>query len=190
MVDFDNQVPAKLTDSQKQLIYVKTNIGGYFFDAVIKMEHNSTLKITSHPIQLRSNISDHAYIEPNTLTMDIMMSDVATSAIFNQFSDGSSRSVSAYNLLLTLQSNRQPLQIHTRLKTYQNMLIEQITAPDDVKTLYGLKATVRFKEIFVANVSQVKVSKQTQVTGKTNKGQQQPIEPQPTVLRKIEDGAK
>jgi hypothetical protein len=187
MADFSNQIPATLTDSQKQLIYVKTNVGGYFFDAVIKMEHQSGLKITSHPVQLRSNISDHAYVEPSTLMMDIMMSDVAMGIVASQFSDGSSRSVSAYSMLLDLQSNRQPLQIYTRLKTYINMLIEQITAPDDVKTLYGLKATVRFKEIFVANVTKTTVSARKQVTGVTNKGQQQAMEPPASVLRQIED---
>lgn len=185
MADFTNQIPAQLTDDQKKLIYLKTNVGGYFFDAAIKFEHQSSLKITSHPVQTGSNIADHAYVEPSILVMEIGMSDAMESYIKGQFSDGSSRSVSAYQTLSKLQADRLPLQIYTRLRTYKNMLIEQITAPDDVKTGYGLKASVRFKEIFVVDVAAVKVSARPQTTGTTNRGTQQPAEVNETVLRQL-----
>ena len=38
-----------------ELIYVKTNIAGYFFDAFLDMEHTSEMKITSHPVQQGAN---------------------------------------------------------------------------------------------------------------------------------------
>jgi hypothetical protein len=182
MADFSSQIPAKLSDDQKKLIYLKTNVGGYFFDAVIKFEHQSNLKITSHPVQTGSNIADHAYVEPSVLILEIGVSDAMQSYINGQFSDGSSWSVSAYQTLLKLQSDRLPLQIYTRLRTYKNMLVEQISALDDVKTSYGLKASVRFKEIFVVDVSKVKVSARPQTTGATNRGTQQPASVSETQL--------
>jgi hypothetical protein len=187
MADFTKQVYAKVPEAQQQLILVKTNVAGYFFDAVMKTEHQTEVEITEHPVQLGANIADHAYNEPATVTMDIGMSDVMPGIISSQFSDASSRSLSAYQTLLKLQSNREPLQIHTRLRTYKNMLIEQIIVPDDFKTLFGLRATVRFKEIFVVSVGKVKVSARSQVTGSTNRGNQQPVEIPPTLLKQLQD---
>lgn len=182
MADFSNQIYANLTDDQKQLILIKTNVAGYFFDAVLKAEHQTQLKITTHPVQYGANIADHSYVEPATLTMEIGMSDVMPGIIEGQFSDQESRSVSAYQTLLKLQSDRNPLQINTRLNNYKNMLIEQIIAPDDVKTQYGLRTTVKFKEIFVVNVAKIKVSKSPQITGTTNRGNLQPVEDKGTAL--------
>ena len=101
------------------------------------------------------------------------MSDVAQSLVSGQFVGGWSRSVTAYQVLLGLQQQRIPLQVLTRLKLYKNMLIETIAAPDDYTTLYGLKATVTMREIFIAQVKTVKISARPQVTDSTPRGEVQ-----------------
>jgi hypothetical protein len=171
----------------KQLVYVKTNVGGWFFDAFLRMDHTSKLKITEHPVQTGAAITDHAFLEPATLTMEIGMTDVAESIIPGQFTGGWSRSVTAYQLLLELQKQRIPVQILTRLKLYKNMLIEVISVPDDYKTLYGLKATVAFKEILIAQVTTVKISTRPQVTDSTNRGVVEPVEPNKSILKDLGD---
>ena len=170
-----------------QLVYVKTNIGGYFFDAVIRSEHSSTLRMTSHPVQTGANIVDHSYLEPATLVMEIVMSDAMDSLVPGQFTERYTKSVSAYQVLLDLQAARLPLQVLTRLKLYQNMLIEEINAPDDVKTLYGLRCSVTMREIFVVEVAKTTVSARPQTTGQSNRGTQQPVEPDQTTLSKLEE---
>ncbi len=77
-----------------ELIYVKTNIGGYFFDGFIDHEHQDDLEITSHPVQNGANVADHAYLKPATLTMHIKMSDVLTDIVPGQFVKDYTRSVS------------------------------------------------------------------------------------------------
>ncbi len=156
-----------------QLIYCKTNIAGYFFDAVLRSEHTSNVAITEHPVESGANITDHSYVKPAQLVMEVGMSDVATSYIEGQFSGGWSRSVQAYKVLLELQQNRVPFSVLTRLKRYDNMLIETLAIPDDYTTRYGLKATATLREILVATVMTVKVSARPQVTDHTARGELQ-----------------
>lgn len=159
--------------------YFSTSLGNYVFDAYFNISHESNLTITEHPIQSGANISDHAYMEPNVVTFEIGMSDVMEDLSLNsvnKFSSGdsSSRSVNAYKILRKLQEERLPIEAITRLGTYKNMLIETISAPDDNKTTYGLRATVTLKEIFVVNVTTVKISERPQKSESTNEGDQKP----------------
>ncbi|MFA6876521.1 MAG: phage baseplate protein [Parabacteroides sp.] len=171
-----------LTTDTKQLIYVKSNIGGLFFDAIFHEETTSSIKITDHPVQNGSNIVDHSYVQPTVLTMDIGVSDSMGSIVTGQFTGSYTKSVSAYTLLLALQTSRIPLEVHTRLNHYTNMLIEQITAPDDYKTLHGLKCSVQMKEIFIVEVGTTTVSARSQTTATTSGGTAQPTVDNGSVL--------
>jgi len=158
--------------------YFSTTQGNYVFDAYFSINHESNLAITEHPIQTGASISDHAYMEAQSVTFEIGMSDVmkdiSASSVSPFTGTSSSRSVNAYTVLRQLQKDRIPLDAITRLGTYNNMLIESISAPDDNKTLFGLKATVTLKEIFVVSVTTVKISKRSQKSESTNEGDQKP----------------
>jgi hypothetical protein len=170
------------------LVYVKTNVGGYFFDAVFKTQHTSKLRITSHPVQGGANISDHAYMEPLSVTMDIGMSDANPSPILGQFVSAGNKSQSAFDELRKMQESRTPLDVYTRFKAYTNMLIEEISVPDDVKTSTGMRATLMLRQIIMVDVPVVKVSSRPQTTGSTTGGNPVPIKPPPIVARQIEKG--
>jgi hypothetical protein len=170
----------------KQLILVKTNIGGWFFDAILKTDHNSELNITSHPIQTGAAITDHAYLEPQELSIDIGMSDSAQSLVSGQFTNGNpSRSINAFRILQELQKQRIPVQVVTRLRIYQNMLIKTISAPDDYTTLHGLKATIQMKEILVSEVTTVKLSVRPQKTDTTPGGNPEVVPPNQSILKQF-----
>lgn len=166
----------------RSYVYAKTHIGGWFFDAILQATHTSTLTITEHPVQAGASLTDFAFRQPRTLSLNIGMSDVATSFIPGQFSGGSSRSVQAYNVLDQLQQSRIPVQVYTRLGLYQNMLVETLTVQDDHTTAHGLRCTVDLKEVLVATVSVVKVSANKAVTDKAQKGKQQPKGIPPSLL--------
>jgi hypothetical protein len=173
-----------LNDSSiKSYVYAKTNIGGWFFDAYLKMTHTSTLTITDQPVQTGASLTDHAYLQPQELQMDIGMSDVAKSFIPGQFGNSSLRSVTAYQVLRQLQALRVPIQIYTRLYTYENMLVEVISAPDDYTTQFGMKCTVTFREILVAQVTTVKISARPAVTNSINGGSPLPVTPNQSILK-------
>jgi len=165
-----------------ELVLVKTNIGAYFFDAFLSVAHSSKLKITENPVESGSTVADHAYMEPRELTMEIGMSDVLTSLVPGQFNTGYTRSVSAYQTLRQMQIDRIPLFVHTRLDSYQNMLIQAISAPDDKNTQFGLRCSVTLREVIISSVKFVPVSADPQVTNSSNQGQVVPQTPQESML--------
>ena len=173
----------------KSLVYTKTNIGGWFFDAYLKMTHTSRLTITEQPVQTGAALTDHAYLQPRELSMEIGMSNVAKSFVPGQFEGGYSRSVTAFEVLKKLQELRVPIQVHTRLGLYENMLIEVLSAPDDYTTLEGLRCTVTFKEIFVAQVRTVKISARPEVTDSMNRGAPEPVKPDQSIMKQLLDKA-
>lgn len=178
-----------------QLVGVYTNLDGYFFDAILKVDHSSKIKMTEHPVEQGAAITDHAYVEPRSLTLEIGMSDVCTSFVDGQFMQKSSRSISAYEALKQLQVSKIPLKVYTRLDVYENMLIETITSPDDYTTMFGLRATIGLREIIVVTTNTVSLPNRTsgapQKTGSTNKGTVQPVqvkEPNKSLLKIMTGG--
>lgn len=165
--------------------YFDTGKEHLIFDALFSTEHQSSLTITEHPVQTGANISDHVYMDPQILTFEIGMSDVMKSSIPGQFSDNASRSVSAYLKLRQLQTQGLPITVVTRLGTYKNMMVENITAPEDNKTTFALRATVTLKEIFVVNVTTVKISERPQKSQETNEGEQKVQKVDESILSKI-----
>lgn len=166
--------------------YIDTNPGGkggrYVFDAFFTIQHDTNLTITESPVQTGANISDHTYMEPKEVTFDIGMSDVMTSVIDGQFSDGNSRSVSAYNTLRQLQEQRISCTVVTRLGTYKNMLVETISTSDDNTRASSLRATVTMKEILVVAVQTVKISARPQTSNTTNNGDQKAQQADSSIL--------
>lgn len=174
-----------LPTNVKELVLVKTNIGAFFFDAFLRIDHSSKLKITEHPIESGSVVADHAYMEPRELTFEIGMSDVMTSLVPGQFSGGWSRSVTAFETLRDLQRTRTPLFVHTRLGSYSNMLIAAISAPDDKNTQFGLRCSVTLRELIVSELKVVKVSSAPQITDISSDGQVVPQNVNESILYQL-----
>ena len=140
----------------------------YVFDAVLELEHEQRLEKTRHPVQTGADISSHAYLMPATCAMFVGMSDAmdqyavaATVAPalpyqypnYTQWTGAATKSVSAYQTMLNLQAARIPLMVTTRLRTYTNMVVTNISPREDFKTTTGLRMRVVFEQIFTATVS-------------------------------------
>jgi hypothetical protein len=154
----------------------------WYFDAVIRLDHNQTQKITQHPVQKGANITDHSYALPAQLTMEIGMSDVMDSYDPGQWEYGyedmgteatDTRSVSAYQTLLQMKSLGEPLTIGTRLDAYENMVIATMSAPDDVKTKHGLRCIITFQQIFVATTEEQQTTLRPSVKDESKLGAKQ-----------------
>jgi len=155
-------------------VMVRYNLGGWFFDAVLSAQHTLQLTVTSDPIQLGSSITDYAYVQPRQLVLQIGTSDSAKSFIPGQFDGGPSRSVNAYQVLKALAFQRIPVQVTTRLETYQNMIVQEVQATEDNTTASALNATVTLQEILVATVQAIKVSAAPSVTDSKSAGSKAP----------------
>lgn len=152
------------------LLYCKTNIGGYFFDGFMQVDHAIELQTTENPVETGASVVDHAYVKPAKVVMKVMMSDVHQSLVPEQFSGASFRSVNAWQVLRKLQADRIPMSIFTRLGLYTNMLITSLTASDTPETFRALSAEVTLKEIPVARIKKVKISSADQTTIKSEMG--------------------
>ena len=124
----------------------------YVFDAVLRAEHVQELRKTAHPVQTGVSMVDHAYLLPPQITLEIGMSDAMDSYIPGQWSGTGSKSVNAYQTLLSLQQSRVFLTLTTRLKTYNNLLIDSVRPVETSETLHALRATVVFGGTIVASV--------------------------------------
>jgi hypothetical protein len=147
----------------------------YVFDAVIRTEHQRRITKTEHPIQTGANVADHAIIEPARVVLEIGMSDAMDSFVPGQWTGNHSKSVNAYQTLVSLAKARQPLTVTTRLETYTNMILTAIEAPDTVETRFGLKATVVFEELFTGTITSQQLSSRSDLTGATNLGTKSPL---------------
>jgi hypothetical protein len=125
----------------------------YVFDAILRSDHHESVQPTMYPIQSGAAMTDHSFVMPSDLVLEIGESDVMDSFTSGQFSSSPSKSVGAYETLQSIRTSRIPVTVTTRLKNYTNMLLVDMAAPDDVKTRFGLRVRVRFHEIFTGTVA-------------------------------------
>lgn len=162
----------------------KWGINGVYFDGILKTEHKSSVKLTQFPIQSGCMGTDHAVVEPASLSIDIMMSDANNIRNLNKSEllntviqylkslvknsnyveinsdlNGDGRSVNAWTILRGMQLARTPITVETRLHDYKNMIIEELSVPDDYKTYTALRCSVRLREIITVGVSDYTTSK-------------------------------
>jgi hypothetical protein len=150
----------------------------YVFDAVIVAGHEQILRKTEHPVQTGASLSDHAFLEPPRLMLDVLMTDVVDS-YYNPstWTGDQSKSVSAYQTMLALQQSRIPVTVTTRLRVYENMLITDLSPTETVKTIQGLRMRVVFSQVFMATTATFETSARPQDTGETQQGSVTPVPP-------------
>lgn len=143
----------------------------YVFDAIIRAEHTNSRRITEHPVQTGANISDHSFRLPARVSLEIGMSDVMSSYNLGQWEgEANPKSVTAFLKMREIQDSGQPVSLFTRLDWYYDMVIESIYAPDDHTTLFGLKATITFRQIITAAIAIKKFSVKANKTDVANLG--------------------
>lgn len=174
-------VPAGSSSSSNQPTSAPVN---YVFDAVFRLTHQRSLQKTQHPVLTGADITDHAYVKPSRLVLEIGMSDSMASYSDGIWIGASTKSISAWQVIKNLQINRTLLTVTTRLDTYFNMLIVDATAPDDNRTLHALKAHITLEENLSASVSSTaNVSTRPQTTNSSSGGVIQSIPPNPSQVQ-------
>jgi hypothetical protein len=122
------------------------NIGGLVFDVVLEEKHRDELVITKHPVERGAEIADHAYANPAEVVIR------ASSSLSGANADGPLYLQDLYQALLSLQQNRQPFEIITGKRTYENMLVRIIELRTDEHSENILDLTIYCQEIFMAQV--------------------------------------
>lgn len=178
----------------------KYPIGGMLFDGIIRTEHISSIRTTQYPVQTGVQMTDHSVIEPAELQIEVMLTDASTStyvsdnvvlnmlyqasktykSIYSCFSGlsspspilqvGNGRGITGWQRLRYMQLARQPITVETRLQRYDNMIIEELSTPDDVRTSNALRCSIRLRQIIFADVAEVETSVRAATTQETSGG--------------------
>lgn len=160
-----------LIDDAFALITSNTRqIGMLIPDVVIREMQRDEMVITDHPVERGAAISDHAFLRPKEVEMQIAWSDSTGGYV------GYARE--AYEALLALQQERQPFTVTTGNRRYENMLVGSIALQKDEKSEHISAITVRLREVIIASTEMTGTPKSSQAnpakTGATtNVGQQQ-----------------
>lgn len=129
---------------------------------IINESASDTLTITKQPVQQGAAITDHAYKEPTTLSMSVFFQDEFGVELKD-----------IYQKLLTLQLTREPFDVITPKRIYENMLISTISQSTDKQTENVLSISLSMQEILIVNVTTTQVPRARQkkkaVTSKTEK---------------------
>ncbi|WGM00506.1 phage baseplate protein [Arsenophonus nasoniae] len=131
-------------------------------DVVISEKHHDTLEITEHPVELGAEIADHAYKRPAEVTMEVGFSSGGSLLDFWDTSKlGISVGLSApeiYQQILALQASRQPFDVITGKRKYQNMLIRAIEVTTDKHTETVLMAILTLRELNITQTQTLNIN--------------------------------
>lgn len=182
-------------------IRTKKSIGGIELDAVISETHTNQIRLTKNPVELGADITDHAIVEPKKVSIVAQVSDTPLgTAAFGQIVDlvtglfGTSttqnitRSNAAYNAMVQLMELREPIQLQTKLKLYDNMVITNINTTQDKNSSRVVFMIISLEEVLITESQIVKLdakqlqegSAREQATSAEKKGRQEPVTPSET----------
>ena len=165
----------------------KTSVAGatttmFVFDAMRRADHTQSLIPTKKPLQTGYNSSDHAVLQPAIIVLEAVMSDSIASYKSGMWTGNPSKSVSAYQQMITLMRNRALLTLNTRLQTYTNCLLTNVRCADSDRYYYGAELILTFEQLIISQVSVQFDSARSQTTGGTKAGTLQPTNPSAATL--------
>ena len=126
----------------------KRQFGGFTAMVTVEEGHTDTLTITEHPVEQGAAITDHAFKNPADLMLNVGWSDSGESEI---------AVTEVYAQLLELQASREPFDVTTGKRNYQNMLIQSLVTYTDEKTENALMVQVGLKQIIIVETQTVTV---------------------------------
>lgn len=112
-------------------------IGPVPISCILTEKHESGLEITLNPVEFGADITDHAYVRPKRVTLDIADAGAALT----------------YNDLVRFQESRVPFTLVTGLSLYRNMLIKSLDADRDASFSRVLRCKVELQEIIIVDTA-------------------------------------
>ncbi len=140
-------------------------IGTLIPDIVIREINKDELVVTDHSVERGAAISDHAFLRPSEIEMQIAWSDSTGGYV--------GYSIDAYNELIALQRGREPFDVSTGSRRYENMLLSSVALTKDEKTENIVLISARLREVIIVNTQTTGAPKTAQAnqakTGSTTK---------------------
>lgn len=158
-----------LLSGQPGTVITGRNMGGLQFAVVVEEQHEDKLTITEHPVEQGAKVNDHAYVMPAMLTIRAGVSDAG----------GVGKAREMYEKLLDMMRKREPFDIVTGKRLYENMLLENVSTSTDSQSEHSLIVTAQCREVIIVRtqVSSVPPRKRhknaARTGGVSDKGQKQ-----------------
>lgn len=131
------------------------------FNLLIDEDHTLNFRVSDHPLQDGSTISDHVHKEPAEVTINCLFTnhpikkmsevsevtfkdDYATSEVKSTLTN---KALENFEKVVALAKKREPVRLVTALQVYPKMIITSIKAPRDSKTGSAVKFTMTLREI-------------------------------------------
>lgn len=112
-------------------------IGPIPLSCVLKEEHETSIEITSNPIETGAEVNDHAYIMPKRVMLEI----------------ADANAVATWNALIRFQESRVPFTLVTGLSVYSNMMIKGLRATRDATFSRILSGSAELQEVIIVDSS-------------------------------------
>jgi hypothetical protein len=141
------------------------SIDDFVADVTVREDHEDELVVTENPVEQGADITDHSYKSPARLTVDVGYSNSSIQA------NGDPNYVqSIYTQFLALQASRQPFDVTTGKRQYNNMLITMLHTVTDEVTENALLLTVRMKEVILVDTQTVSVPSTANMANPSSNG--------------------
>lgn len=133
------------------LVYLRPrSIGGIIANATVEERSLDELAITDHPVEQGAAITDHSYKMPASVTIIAGWSNSSYQALADP-----SYVQRVYDALLELQGSREPFDVLTGKRFYQNMLMPRLFQTTDEKTEMALMCVCECREVILVSTQTV-----------------------------------
>lgn len=135
-------------------------IASFEVDAVLSETHTFSRQVTDNQVENGSPVADHIIKNPITLEIQAIVTDApikgliqGVSDAFNNFLAGSKYTNDCFGALIALYEYQGFLTVYTQYKTYEKMVIENITIPRDPKDGEALVFNLSMKQVRVVSTA-------------------------------------
>lgn len=141
----------------------ETKIADITIDAIISESASSKATLTKNPVEKGADTTDHIRLEPMSFSATGIVSDTPVKLLGNAVNifknSGYRISQQTWDKLLLLQAKREPFTLVQGLRSYDNIVIEELNYTQDVNTNNVLIFNCKMIEIVL--VGQNEVNSQT-----------------------------
>ena len=158
------------------------SLGGVKLDAVLTETHDNVFSLTKNPVELGAEIADSVVIQPKTVTISTVVTDTPIGlAALGQIVDnvtgffGTSneenltRSAAAYNSIIALAETREPLELQTNLKLYENMIVTGISTSQNKDSSRMVNMIIKLEEVIIVETQIVQLTESQLADGSAKK---------------------
>jgi hypothetical protein len=134
------------------LVGTKTSIAGIEVDVTHNVEHSYPVEATDRPVLVGANITDHARVKPNEISIKGKFSNMRDALEPILWGDKGPAEDDA-QALITARDTSEIVQVVTPFDSADNMLITELTITRDAQTGDAVEFSAKLKQIIMVTTA-------------------------------------